>query len=72
MQKTVDNINNKIKQLKIQFGTKELIKRRFKRGMFDTIRETKKKMFEVMDHDYANYYYDKIKEVSHNQYELSK
>lgn len=41
-----------------------------KKGALDIIGDTTN-IFGVMDHDYANYYSDTIKEVFYNQYELS-
>lgn len=72
MRRTMNNIKENINQLKFQLGSSAPMKRRIKRGMFDTVGEAAKILFGTMDHDDAIYYDDKIKEVSYNQYELSK
>jgi hypothetical protein len=61
MQRTMNNIKSSVKQLHMQLGTKETGRTRVRRGMFDSVGETAKILFGVMDHDDANYYFDKIK-----------
>jgi translation elongation factor EF-1beta len=58
----MNNIKSSVKQFHMQLGTKETGRTRARRGMFDSVGETAKNLFGVMDHDDdANYYSDKIK-----------